>query len=69
MVTEKTEAEVIDRTSELAAIKAELAQVETERDQYKAAYEQLAEQNANVWGMYSNLVDYVANQTTRKQAR
>ena len=49
--------------------KAELNQIKNERDQYKAAYEQLAEQNANVWGMYSNLIDYVANQTTRNQAK
>ena len=62
-------AEVKDVNEELAAVKAELKHVKNERDQYKAAYEQLAEQNANIWGMYSNLIDYVAAQTTRKQAK
>ena len=67
MATERTEGK--DMTEELAALRAELAQVKGERDQYRAAYEQLAEQNANIWGMYSNLIDYVAAQTTRKQAK
>ena len=66
-MTEK--AEIKDVNEELKEVKAELDQVKNERDQYKAAYEQLAEQNANVWGMYSNLIDYVAAQTTRKQAK
>ena len=48
-------------------LKIELEHVTAERDQYKAAYEQLAEQNANVWGLYSNTIDYVVAQTTRKQ--
>ena len=61
--------EVKDVNEELKEGKAELDQVKNERDQYKAAYEQLAEQNTNVWGMYSNLIDYVASQTTRKQAK
>ena len=61
--------EVKDVNEELNEVKAELNQIKNERDQYKAAYEQLAEQNANVWGMYSNLIDYVANQTTRNQAK
>ena len=67
MTTEKTE--VKDMNEELAAVKAELEHVKNERDQYKAAYEQLAEQNANIWGMYSNLIDYVADHTTRKQVK
>lgn len=50
-------------------LQAELAQVRTERDRYKAAYEQAAEQNANVWGMYSNLIDYVVAQTVRKNVK
>ena len=66
-MTEK--AEVKDVNEELKEVKAELDQVKNERDQYKAAYEQLAEQNNNVWGMYSNLIDYVASQTTIKQAK
>ena len=66
-MTEK--AEIKDVNEELKEVKAELDQVKNERDQYKAAYEQLAEQNTNVWGMYSNLIDYVANQTTRKQVK
>ena len=48
-------------------LKADLENVTAERDQYKAAYEQLVEQNANVWGLYSNTIDYVVAQTTRKQ--
>ena len=32
-------------------LKNELEQVKSERDQYKQAYQQLAEQNTNVWGM------------------
>lgn len=67
MTTEKTE--VKDMNEELAAVKVELEHVKNERDQYKAAYEQLAEQNANIWGMYSNLIDYVADHTTRKQVK
>lgn len=64
--TEKVETKEIVNVEEL---KIELEQVKSERDQYKQAYEQLAEQNTNVWGMYSNLIDYVASQTTRKQAK
>ena len=56
-----------DTVEELERVKEELKSVELERDQYKAAYEQLAEQNANVWGLYSNTIDYVVAQTTRKQ--
>lgn len=67
MTTEKTE--VKDINEELAAAKTELERVKNERDKYKAAYEHLAEQNANIWGMYSNLIDYVADQTIRKQAK
>lgn len=66
MTTEKMETKDIINVEEL---KIELEQVKSERDQYKAAYEQLVEQNTNVWGMYSNLIDYVAAQTTRKQAK
>ena len=51
---------------EFETIKAQLEQVSSERDQYKAAYEKAVEQNTNVWGMYSNLIDYVATQTVRK---
>ena len=58
-----------DVVEELENVKAELEQVKSERDQYKAAYEQLVEQNANVWGLYSNTIDYVVAQTTRKQAK
>ena len=54
---------------EFETIKAQLEQVSGERDQYRAAYEQLAEQNASVWGMYSSLIDYVATQTVRKQSK
>ena len=64
--TEKVETKEAVNVEEL---KNELEQVKSERDQYKQAYEQLAEQNTNVWGMYSNLIDYVANQTTRKRAK
>lgn len=60
-------AEAKEKTVE--ELQAELAQVRTERDRYKAAYEQEAEQNANVWGMYSNLIDYVVAQTVRKQSK
>ena len=64
--TEKVETK---ETVNVEELKNELEQVKSERDQYKQAYEQLAEQNTNVWGMYSNLIDYVASQTTRKQSR
>ena len=64
--TEKVETK---ETVNVEQLKNELEQVKSERDQYKQAYEQLAEQNTNVWGMYSNLIDYVASQTTRKQNR
>lgn len=61
--------EAKDTVEELESVKVELEQVKSERDQYKAAYEQLAEQNANVWGLYSNTIDYVVAQTTRKKAK
>lgn len=64
--TEKVETK---ETVNVEELKKELEQVKSERDQYKQAYEQLAEENTNVWGMYSNLIDYVASQTTRKQSR
>lgn len=54
---------------ELNGVKAELEQVKLERDQYKTAYEQLMEENANVWGLYSNTIDYVVAQTTRKKVK
>ena len=44
-----------------------IEQSNKERDQYRAAYEQVVRENSNVWGMYSNLIDYVANNTIRKQ--
>lgn len=50
----------------LEELKFALEQITNERDQYKNAYETAMEQNANIWGMYSNLVDYVATQTQRK---
>ena len=50
-------------------IKSELEKVKIERDQYKTAYEQLVEENANVWGLYSNTIDYVVAQTTRKKVK
>lgn len=59
-------------TVELAQVeklKTELEQVKKERDGYKSAYEQISEQNANIWGLYSNLVDYVVAQTNRKQGK
>ena len=64
--TEKVETK---ETVNVEELKKELEQVKSERDQYKQAYEQLAQENTNVWGMYSNLIDYVASQTTRKQSR
>lgn len=64
-----TEVKETTKVENVEELKAELNQVKTERDQYRAAYEQLAEQNTNIWGMYSNLIDYVASQTTRKQAK
>lgn len=62
------EAKETAKVENVEELKAELEQVKNERDQYKNAYEQLVEQNTNVWGMYSNLIDYVAAQTTRKKA-
>lgn len=64
--TEKVETK---ETVNVEELKNELEQVKSERDQYKQAYEQVAEQNTNVWGMYSNLIDYVASKTIRKQNR
>ena len=64
--TEKVETK---ETVNVEELKNELEQVKSERDQYKQAYEQVAEQNTNVWGMYSNLIDYVAIKTIRKQNR
>ena len=61
--------EAKDVVEELEDVKVKLEQVKLERDKYKAAYEQLVEQNANVWGLYSNTIDYVVAQTTRKQAK
>lgn len=61
--------EAKDVVEELEDVRAKLEQVKSERDQYKAAYEQLVEQNANVWGLYSNTIDYVVAQTTRKKAK
>lgn len=58
-----------DTVKELESVKVELEQVKLERDQYKAAYEQLIEENANVWGLYSNTIDYVVAQTTRKKVK
>ena len=63
------ETKEIEKVENVEEIKAELEQVKNERNQYKAAYEQLVEQNANVWGLYSNTIDYVVAQTTRKQAK
>ena len=51
---------------ELESIKAELEAVKGELNQYKAAYERLVEQNNSVWGLYSNTIDYVVANTTRK---
>lgn len=61
--------EIKDVVEELESVKAELEEVKSERDKYKSAYEQLIEQNSNVWGLYSNTIDYVVAQTTRKQAK
>ena len=59
--------EIKDNVLEIDELRKELDQVRNERDQYKQAYEQLVEQNANVWGLYSNTIDYVVAQTQRKQ--
>lgn len=64
--TKKESVQTGDVSKEMETLKAELEQTRKERDQYKAAYEQAVTQNANVWGMYSNLIDYVASQTVRK---
>ena len=69
MAEAKETVKVEDVVEELEGVKLELEQVKSERDQYKDAYEQLAEQNASVWGLYSNTIDYVVAQTTRKQAK
>lgn len=60
---------VEDVVEELEGVKTELEQVKSERDQYKAAYEQLVEENANVWGLYSNTIDYVVAKTTIKKVK
>lgn len=56
-----------NKVENVEEIKVELEKVKSERDQYKVAYEQAVEQNQNLWGIYSNLVDYVATSTIRKQ--
>ena len=69
MAEDKETVKVEDVVEELEGVKLELEQIKSERDQYKAAYEQLVEQNANVWGLYSNTIDYVVAQTTIKRAK
>ena len=69
MAQNKETVKVEDVVEELEGVKLELEQIKSERDQYKDAYEKLVEQNANVWGLYSNTIDYVVAQTTRKQAK
>lgn len=69
MAEAKETVKVEDVVEELEGVKLELEQIKSERDQYKDAYEQLVEQNANVWGLYFNTIDYVVAQTTRKQAK
>lgn len=49
--------------AELEQVRAELEQVKKERDQYVMAYNNLSIQNSNLWGIYSNTIDYVVNQT------
>lgn len=46
-------------------LKVEIEQLKKERDQYKAAYEQLYTQNSNLWGLYSNTIDYIVTQTKK----
>lgn len=64
-----TEAKETAKVENVEEIKSELEKVKIERDQYKTAYEQLVEENANVWGLYSNTIDYVVAQTTRKKVK
>ena len=52
--------------AEVAQLRAQLDAVTQERDQYKEAYIQVSEQNASMWGLYSNTVDYLITSTQRK---
>lgn len=57
-----------DLKSEIDSLKSQLEEVTSQRDEYRAAYVKLVEQNTNLWGVFSNTVDYVVTSTQRKQS-
>ena len=59
--------EVKDEVAEVETLKKEIALLKAEKEQYRLAYERAVDQNTSLWGMYSNLTDYVVTQTQRKQ--
>lgn len=65
-MSEKTNETNVEEKEVESSLQMELEQVKNERDIYKNAYEQLSEQNKNILGLYSNVVDYVINQTVKR---
>lgn len=61
--------EVDQLTAEIEQLKLQIEAVTSERDQYKNACIQLSEQNANIWGLYNNTVDYILSSTQRKEVK
>lgn len=52
--------------TDVEQIKEQLMAVTKERDYYKNAYTQLSEQYINLWGVYSNTIDYIVTSTHKK---
>ena len=66
---EITSAELEAMKTELATLKTQLESVTAERDEYKNAYIQAAQQHSNMWGLYSNTIDYVLTRTHRNDVK